>query len=252
MYNIYKQLLKPLVEGFILLMHLSPQNREVTRKPPLILLNIKLLISVPKLTLLSWSQMPVWAQLARSNCQPSGPSWPCGSPACTCACTPCGKPGLSHRWASFVPCGTATNWKLFKVRKCLLTHENHLQVTCHTLELPSGNTDQYHTAQNNPQWCSREAGRLLHSKQCYHSWLFISTIVMKNNGYKLKDGQFGLDIRKKCWIAKTVRHWNGLPGTAVDRPTLIVFKARLDWIFEQSGLVEGIPVHGTGAGTRWS
>lgn len=37
---------------------------------------------------------------------------------------------------------------------------------------------------------------------------------------------------------------------AVDGPTLTVFKARLDWIFEQRGLVEGMPVHGTRAIAR--
>lgn len=184
--------------------------------------------------------MPVLAQLGRSNCQLSGPSWPYGSPACTCACTPCGKPGLLHRWASFVPCGTAINWKLLKVTKCLLTRENHLRVTCHVLELPPSNTDQYHTAQNNPQWCSREPGRLLHSNRCYHSWLLISTVVMNSNGYKLKTKKFSLDIRKKCCIVKMVRHWNELPGAAADGPTLTVFKARCDWIF------------GTGVGAGWS
>lgn len=201
----YQQLLKVLVEGFILFKYLIPQNKEATEKPASVLLNIKLLIPVSNLTLLSWSQMPVLAQLGHSNCQLSGPSWPYGSPACTCACTPCGKPGLLHRWASFVPCGTAINWKLLTVRKRLLTRENHLRVKCLIPELPPSNTDQYHTAQNNPQWCFREPARLLHSNQCYHSWLFISTVMIKRNGYKLKDGKIRLDVRKKLFIVRGVR-----------------------------------------------
>lgn len=148
MCNICQQFLKPQVEGFILLLFLSPQNTKATGKPTSVLLNITLLIPVCNLTLLSWSQTPVWAQLGRSNCQLSGPSWPSGSPACTCACTPCGRPGLLHRSASFGPCGTARNWKLPKVRKCLLTRENHHQVTRHILEPPPSNRDQCHTAQN--------------------------------------------------------------------------------------------------------
>ncbi|KFR09774.1 hypothetical protein N306_07340, partial [Opisthocomus hoazin] len=48
------------------------------------------------------------------------------------------------------------------------------------------------------------------------------------NGFKLKDGRFKLDIRKKVFTVRVVKHWNKLPREAVDAPSLEAFKARLD------------------------
>ena len=47
----------------------------------------------------------------------------------------------------------------------------------------------------------------------------------RGNGLKLKERRFGLDIRKKLFTMRVVRHWH---SDSVDAPWLQVFKAMLD------------------------
>ena len=50
----------------------------------------------------------------------------------------------------------------------------------------------------------------------------------RGNGFKLKEGKFRLDIRRKFFTARVVRHWNRLLGDVVNVLSLEALKARLD------------------------
>ena len=57
---------------------------------------------------------------------------------------------------------------------------------------------------------------------------FVHDLMVRRNGFKLKEGRFRLSIKNKFFTQRAVRHWNRLPREAVDAPSLEAFKVMLD------------------------
>ena len=61
----------------------------------------------------------------------------------------------------------------------------------------------------------------------------------------MEEGRFRLDIGKKFFAVRVMRHWNRLPSEPMDAPSLEAFKARLDGALSNLGWREmSLPIAG--------
>ena len=65
-------------------------------------------------------------------------------------------------------------------------------------------------------------------KERYRLFIRVCWDRTRRNGFKLKEGRFRLNIRKKFFTIRVMKHWNKLPKKVMESPSLKTFKVRLE------------------------
>jgi len=142
-------------------------------------------------TLLWWA--PTWSPASSSGALSTGKTWSC------CSRSRGGPQKRSEGWS------TSPVKKGWESWGCSAWRREAAGRPCCGLLVPEG--------------AYKEAGEGHFTRACSDR--------TKSSGFKLKEGWFRSDERKKFFTLRVVRHWHRLPREAVATPSLAVFKARL-------------------------
>jgi len=73
---------------------------------------------------------------------------------------------------------------------------------------------------------------------------------IRHNGFKVNEGRFRLDTRKNFFTMRMGRQLEQVAQRSCGCSLPGRFQGQVGWGFEQPGLVEGVPAHVRGFGTR--
>lgn len=82
------------------------------------------------------------------------------------------------------------------------------------------------------KWACKKDGDRLFSRTCCDS--------TRDNGLELKEGRFRLDIWKKYFALRVVKHWKSLPREMVDAPSLETIQGEVVQGSKQPDLVKDV------------